>query len=170
MIAYKQFVKELPSLIEEAESLKPAARFDKDPQFRKWRHRVTELIKQIEDQGYLVNCNIKIRRFGPDRQRSPREGYVGDLADTMIELETIVDHYNKFGAPKQESSTLKLIESGHVPTIREMILSLRVHHGWKTLIVIIGIIVSLLSIGFTVGVIYQKYFADYAQETTVLLK
>lgn len=155
-------MEELPLFIEEAGSLKRAGRVNKDPDFRRWRHRVTELINQIEIEGYRVNCNIYNRQFrGFGDALSKIEGYVRDLNDTIIELETIVDNYDRYGVPKkiEIATESNLIESGHIPTIKEFFLSLRVHHGWKMIAAIIALLVFLLGIGFKAGMFYQKNFS-----------
>lgn len=161
MITYKEFVEELSPFIEEAEGLKRADRRDKDPNFRRWRHRVTELIIQIKEQGYSVSCPIYNRQFrGFGDTLSKIEGYVRDLNDTIIELETIVDHYDKYGVPKKAERTNEAnsIKSGLIPTIRELLLSLPFDQVWKMLAAIITILGIIFYAGFYAGTFYEKHF------------
>ena len=160
MIAYKEFAEGLVPYIKEAEGLKRATRLDKDPNFRRWRHRVTELINQIELQSYRINCTIYNRDFGCYRGSSDDEKYVRDLYDTIIELETIFDNYCAYGVPKKIETAIESnsIESGHIPTTKELLLSLPFDKVWKMIAAIIALIVLLLGIGFKAGTLYQKHF------------
>ena len=162
MITYKEFVAELPPFIAEAEGLKSASVLDKNHKFRNWRHRVTELINQIEIEGYRVNCNIYNRQFrGFGDALSKIEGYVRDLSDTIIELETIVDNYDKYGVPKkiEKANESNSIKSGLIPTIRELLLSLPFDQVWKMLAAIITILGIIFYAGFYSGTFYEKHFS-----------
>ncbi len=154
-------MEELPAYIKEAESLKSASNLDRDQNFRRWRHRVTELINLIEVQGYRVNCNINIRRFrGQGGYTSAKiEGYVLDLNDTIIELKTIVDHYHKYDVPKkiEKANESNLIKSGLIPTIREILLSLPIHKLWMTVAAILAFLGIIFYAGFYAGTFYEKY-------------
>ena len=161
MITYKEFAEGLLPYIKEAEGLKSASALDKDPNFRRWRHRVTELINQIELQGYRINCTIYNRQFGCYRGISDEEEYAREINDTIIELETIFDNYCAYGVPKKIETTTESnsIESGHIPTTKELLLSLPFDKVWKMIAAIIAIILVLLGIGFEAGKFYQKHLS-----------
>ena len=162
MITYKEFAEGLLPYIKEAEGLKSASRLDKDPNFRRWRHRVTELINQIERQGYPVSCTIYNRRFDGFRDAvSKIEGYVRDLDDTIIELETIFDNYCAYDVPKkiEIATESNLIKPGLIPTIRELLLSLPFDQVWKMVAVIITILGIIFYAGFYAGTFYEKHFS-----------
>lgn len=161
MITYKEFAEGLVPYIKEAEGLKSASALDKDPNFRRWRHRVTELINQIELQGYRINCVIYNRDFGCYRGSSDDEKYVRDLDDTIIELETIFDNYCAYDVPKKieiaaESNSIK---SGLIPNIKEILLSLPIHKLWMTIAAILAFLGIIFYAGFYAGTFYEKHFS-----------
>lgn len=107
MLTYNQFIDELRPLIEEGRGLAHLKRMHEDPAFRKWRYEVTDLIDRIEDATYAVNCSIRERRFDErgsytynPAQNERLAAYDRDLQDTLVELETIVSRFDKFGEPK----------------------------------------------------------------------
>ena len=107
MLSYRQFVDELRPLIEQARALFDLDGIHENPAFRKWRHEVTDLIERIEDAGRSVNCSIGERRFDDigsyTYTPSPRDrlaAFNRELQDTINELATIVERFEKFGDPK----------------------------------------------------------------------
>jgi predicted nucleotide-binding protein len=102
---YTNFIEELRPLIEEARGLLGAEEYHQDPQFRKWRQKVTTLITRIEGLGYSIDCDISSRIFqvpsyGSVSRREQIEYFNRDLQDTINELETIVELFDKYGDPK----------------------------------------------------------------------
>ena len=111
MLSYRQFVDELRPLTEQARTLFDLNGIHENQTFRKWRHEVTDLIERIEDAGYSVNCSIGERRFdelgsytytpGP---RDRLAAFNRELQDTINELSTIIERFEKFGDPKAADS------------------------------------------------------------------
>jgi hypothetical protein len=62
-VKYKQFVEALPPFVAEARTLLNKPRLHRDDQFRNWRHRLTDLLKRVSEEGYMVNCDIENRSF-----------------------------------------------------------------------------------------------------------
>ncbi|MCG7966024.1 MAG: nucleotide-binding protein [Candidatus Thiodiazotropha taylori] len=120
---YANFIEELRPLIEEAKSLLGAEEYHQDPQFRKWRQKVTTLISRIEDRGYSIDCDITSRifqvpSFGSVSRREQIEYYNRELQDTINELESIVEFFDKYGDPNSPIDSTaeekKLISSDKV--------------------------------------------------------
>lgn len=107
-VNYKQFIDELGPLLTEARGLSRLPTLHEDLRFRKWRHQVQDLLRQIKEQGYSVNCSVAHRAFDergsytftPSDQDRLR-AYERDLGDTINELQTIIGNYEKFAEPKK---------------------------------------------------------------------
>ena len=102
---YADFIVELRTLRDEAASLRDLPETHQHPTFRKWRHQVTALISTIEDRGYPINCSISSRLFqvaayGSISRAEQIARYNLDLQDTVNEIETTIDHFDKYGDPK----------------------------------------------------------------------
>ena len=111
---YRQFVEALQPFVTEARTLFNKPKLDQDDQFRNWRHRLTDLLKRVSEEGYAVNCDIENRSFGlrAGYGYSPSDSarlaaYNRELQDTVVELETIADHYATLGEPKRRLPALK---------------------------------------------------------------
>jgi len=92
----------------EIDELMGAPELHENERFRRWRHDLTEAIRQIEEQGFRIACDVRVRRFGtydpyvtsnPGREALIRF-YRRDLKDTTNELNAIIEYYNKYGVPK----------------------------------------------------------------------
>jgi hypothetical protein len=74
--------------------------------FKQWRHQVIDLIQRIRSQGYSINCSIELRRFritygyGQPSIHQHKEFFNKAHSETMIEINTIIDNYEKYGAPR----------------------------------------------------------------------
>jgi len=106
---YEDFVNELREFLLEANNLFDLNKVDEDPNFRKWRHNLTDLIQRIEDNGYDINCSIQNRLFCEQgsytydpSQKDHVEAFNRDLQDTINELETIINKFDKYGDPKSK--------------------------------------------------------------------
>ena len=102
---YKDFIEELRPLYTEARSLFGNEQTHQSHAFRKWRHRVTALISRIEEQGYSVDCNISSRIFdvpsyGSVSRAERIAAYDRELQDTLNELESLIEHFDKYGDPR----------------------------------------------------------------------
>lgn len=176
MITYKQFVAEVRSLISEGESLKGAAQRDMDPRFRNWRLKLEDRVRQIGKQGYKIHCHSASRRYGGGNftfsvpsDEVLDEHYNRELEDTLNELRLIGDDFDKYGEPHRDQLAVGSLEPGHVPTVKQLFLALRVHHGWRTAVTIIGIVAAVLYGMFLAGVLYERYIVgrqgEVPQET-----
>lgn len=103
---YENFVSELRSLISEHSQLNNMRLTCEDPGFKKWRHKVSDLIMRVQSRGYVVNCRIDNRNFtrmgglyNSPNEKEKVSDYNRDLQDTITELETIVDTFDKYGEP-----------------------------------------------------------------------
>lgn len=124
---YKDFITEIKPLLEEARSLFNADQLHENPQFRKWRHKLTTKINTIDEQGYWVNCGVESRSFdimtySSVSKKERLDVYNRDLQDTINELETVIDDFNKYGDPKtpkkESAKVIKKDDSPHVEVAR----------------------------------------------------
>ena len=109
---YADFILELRTLRDEAASLRDLPETHQHPAFRKWRHQVTALISAIEDHEYSIDCAIASRLFqgasaGPLSRAEQIDSYNLDLQDTINEIETSIDHFDKYGDPKVQKAPEK---------------------------------------------------------------
>ena len=107
---YADFIAELRTLRDEAASLRNFPDTHHDPKFRKWRHQVTALISAIEDCGYSIDCGISSRLFqvasyGPVTRAEQIARYNRDLQDSVNEIETSINHFDKYGDPKGDKAS-----------------------------------------------------------------
>lgn len=98
---YKDFIYELNKLFRTGQELdqNTPSELDDDLTFRAWRHDVTELIRKMNEKGYSDVCKIEKRLFGK-MSTNPEKYFRQELFDTMTELDTILKHYKKYGAPE----------------------------------------------------------------------
>lgn len=156
-MTYQQFIEALRPLLVEAQGLFSLKELHENPRFRKWRHQVTDLIERIEAQGYTVNSSITTRYFDnpgtysytpSDRDRL--FAYERDLQDTINELQTIVEGYEKFSDPKVPPQGSK--EQKRLEWPDKMTLAWLWHHAhvsvWWWLG---GVLVTVFLLGITVG-------------------
>ncbi len=151
-------------MISDGEALKSAAQRDEDPNFRKWRLKLEDLVRQIGKQGYKINCRSVSRRYGggdyafhsPSREVL-NQLYNQEVEDTLNELRLIVELFDKYSEPQREKTGAGVPEPGHVPTIREFFLALRVHHGWGTAAVLLSVVAALLYGAFQTGVFVERH-------------
>jgi hypothetical protein len=107
-VKYKQFVEALPPFVTEARTLLHKPKLHEDDQFRVWRHRLTDLLERVSEEGYTVNCKVATRSFDcrATYEYAPSNNerlaaYNRELQDTVVELETIMDHYATLDEPKR---------------------------------------------------------------------
>lgn len=73
--------------------------------FKEWRHHVSDLIERMGKKGYDINCRISQRQFrvmssGPTSPHLQQKTFDNAHAETMIELNTIISNFEKYGDPK----------------------------------------------------------------------
>jgi hypothetical protein len=107
---YTDFIDEIKPLLEEARTLFDLEQLHDDPAFRKWRHRLTTTITSIEEKNYWIDCDVASRSFDiftysfvSKKERTA--AYNRDLQDTINELETIIDHFEKYGVPQRQQDS-----------------------------------------------------------------
>ena len=163
---YTRFIQELRLLQAEAPSLLNDPQTHEAPKFRKWRHDVTTLISAIESRGYSIDCNISSRRFfvasyGPVTKSEQIASYNRDLQDTINELSSVINFFDKFGDPraetkqiqppvpaKEEADTTTLMNTSRSETLKEKFESHPVIWGS-----------TLLIVGFVSGFGARGYFS-----------
>lgn len=82
-------------------------------EFKQWRHQIGDLIERIESRGYDINCRIGQRRFrvmsyGAISPRELQKAFDNAHAETMIELNTIISNFEKYGDPRATSPATAL--------------------------------------------------------------
>lgn len=105
---YTAFIDELSGLRESFSNPPPNHRCHDSSAFKLWQHRVIDLIDRIEAQGYRINCGIRLRRFrvtayAPVSPAAQQKAFDRALAETTIELDTIISNFEKYGDPRQPS-------------------------------------------------------------------
>ena len=103
---YADVIDEIRRLVEEAKGLRSSRQMHMDPDFRRWRHELETLLAQASAQFPLPGqVRVHVRRFGQsDRILTDDElfeMYRLEMDDTIIELETIVTAYKRFGEPER---------------------------------------------------------------------
>ncbi len=156
-MTYKQFIEALRPLLSEALGLIDLPTMHEDPRFREWRHRVTDLVKRIKEQGYPAHCSIAVRGFDErgsythtPSAKDRLAAYNRDLRDTMNELRAIIEGYATFGEPGKSKQPGK--GQGDLEWPEKMTLSWLWLHmpvwawGWC-----IGLIGATFYLGITAG-------------------
>lgn len=108
MSTYADFISELEPLLHAGRSLFDVPGRRQSAPFRKWRHELTDSISHIERSGYKINCSIAFRDFDVGDENNPllaaRENsplFARDLQDTIVEIKTLIERFNRFGDPGQ---------------------------------------------------------------------
>lgn len=151
---YINFINEIAVSITEAKNLSPK---DWDTEaFRKWRHKLLDSICRIEEQGYKVNCNLSVRRFrvfgyGITSKFEQDNIFNKDLADTINELELIIEQYKNYGDPslnksdsQKNTAEIKAIEVTEKITMRWLFDHMPIK-GW---VAIIGLLAGTFVLGY----------------------
>ena len=120
MITYENFIKDLRPQVVRGQALYDRSSRIKDPDFRRWKFEVTDLINRIQSEKYAVNCSIATRSFasyggsytGSDKHAI--DAYNLGLKDTINELEILIERYDAHGAPNPRAP-----RSASVPTTTE---------------------------------------------------
>ena len=168
MISYKQFIAELRLLSATGEILIDAGDRDEDLRFRKWRFRLEDLIRHIKQQGYEITCKSARRSYGGgdygynEPSKDALNGlYKKELGDTLNEINFIIEYYDNYRKPPKRKVPHTPLEDGYIPTVGQILKTLRVHHFWSTLIVL----VSLLSGPYYVGVLMERHVLSTQRAT-----
>lgn len=162
---YAEFVAEIEGLLGEGRSLFDRNDTHQDPSFRKWRHRLTVLINTIEGRGYSVDCDVQSRLFdiasyGDISKKDRINRYNQELQDTLNELETIVEHFKKYGDPKPSTVSVPVAQAkSELEWPQKVTLSWLAKHAPISLWLKVGgilITAFLLGVGFSETVAYKN--------------
>ena len=104
MLTYEHFISELRPLVTLGRTLYDRPSGHEDPDFRRWKTEVVDLIERMEQEKYSIKCLIRDRHFfsigrsytGSDR--SQLKSYNQALKDTIDEMEILINRYDKYGA------------------------------------------------------------------------
>jgi len=105
MITYVQFIDEIRQLVEDAKAIKSVTDMHMHPQFRKWRSHLDGVMSHAKQAGIEFSAPIRVqaRRFGKLRDRHTQkechENYCMEMADTINELEHLIESFDKYGEP-----------------------------------------------------------------------
>jgi len=170
MITYRHFVTELEPLVAEARTLRNAERLHEDPQFRKWRNKVTQLLAQVVQQDYLITCKIKHRGFGAYYTANPKamaSAYQQELEDTINELEFIIENFNSHGEPPKGSLSKEATQLKWPDKIT--LAWLFKHAPWTFWTGLVGLLVAAFVLGTQIGQtkLYQQFMDALQPSQTV---
>ena len=159
MLTYENFINELRTLIIRGQALYDRSSRIKDPDFRRWKFEVIDLINRIQSEKYDVNCLIAAKSFVSYRGSYTGSGkhaidaYNLALKDTINELEVLIERYDKHGAPNPIKPVFLTVPATSVPTDESLTLDWIWRHmpvtWWKY---IVGVLLTVFGIAFTLGV------------------
>jgi hypothetical protein len=102
MLTYPLFIDEIRVLRADIDKLRLEPGLTESVPFRTWRHALSTLIDQMKRNGYPnIRCNVQMRSFHP-RVRStkhPANYFQDALHDTVIELDSLISNFEKYGDP-----------------------------------------------------------------------
>jgi hypothetical protein len=158
MLTYENFIKDLRPLVVRGQALYDRSSRIKDPDFRRWKFEVTDLINRIQSEKYAVNCSIATRSFasyGGSYTGSDKHAIVAynlDLKDTINELEILIERYDKHGAPNPRTPRSSAAPSNELQPPKPLTPDWLWRHmpiSWWAYIV--GALVAFFSAGFKLG-------------------
>lgn len=111
---YKSFIEEITILVDEAKNFQIADRHYQSESFRKWKHKTADLINQIGRQRYSINSNLQMRQFHAGgysllSESEQQEIFNRDLADSINELNLVIEQYQKYGDPRATKKSSETI-------------------------------------------------------------
>lgn len=175
---YTAFIDELSGLRESFSNPPPNHRCHDSSAFKLWQHRVIDLIDRIEEQGYRINCGIRLRRFrvlayAPVSPAAQQKAFDGALAQTMIELDTIISNFEKYGVsppapalaitPSRESTSGQPLEWNKEATLGWYLK----HTPARTLRGFVASVLSLVVGAFLFGMYVEKRWPEARSITSV---
>jgi hypothetical protein len=137
-------------------------------EFKQWRHRLSDLIDRIEAKGYEINCGIGHRQFrvmsyASISSREQQAVFSKAHAETMIELNTIISNFEKYGDPNltpavpaltpshpPESTTVKPLEWNKEATLSWYVKNTPVATLWGFVAVVFFMLVGAYGVGVAV--------------------
>jgi hypothetical protein len=101
---YVCFIQEIEGAISVAKNIDKKNFHYQDQLFKSWKHKVLDLIDEIEKQGYEINCNLRGKVFHSLSYTSTSNDdkicFEKHLHETINELNLIVEKFQKYGDPK----------------------------------------------------------------------
>ncbi len=163
----EEYINELRELVQKAKSLFDASELHENDEFRKWRQKLTALIIAAEENNYNVESDVISRDFdmfvayGPQPTPKQRtDAYNRDLQDTINELETIIEFYDKFSnSTKNKNSSSESKQQAELEYPKKVTLSWLAKHAPIGLwLKFAGMLITafLLGIGFSQTVSYKN--------------
>jgi hypothetical protein len=108
-MTYDQFITQLRSLLVTGNDMLRKANSGQY-QFREWRHRVENLVHNVEDEGYVLpggfnsgNRTYRVANISGVSDARQQAKFDHDLGDTLIELRFFVEQFDTSGAPRKRS-------------------------------------------------------------------
>jgi hypothetical protein len=100
VFSYETFISEATQLVVEAKQFN--VKSEDDRTFQRWKHRLEDVMRRIRAEGYRPECEIFSRLFtntSPWSTTPNEEVFVRAVDKTIIELETLIASFEKFGPP-----------------------------------------------------------------------
>lgn len=123
---YPAFIAELRVLRDSFANPPTNHRNHLSPEFQRWKHELCDLIARVESAcGVGVNTAIRGRRFqvmalGSITPREQLEAFNQAHTETMIELDTILSNYEKYGDPTAKLNGAPVIASPEEPPVERL--------------------------------------------------
>jgi hypothetical protein len=131
-VTYEDFITEVRGLARTgSELLDAGVRSHEDRGFRRWRHTAESLVKNIQRQGVQLpgpfNSHVRLYRatWVNARREDDATRFANEMNDSLIELQYLLDHFEKYGAPdsrptaqaKSVGATRQQVETVSEPSI-----------------------------------------------------
>lgn len=117
---YADFIADVQNLAHEGQALLDSGAWSHtDPAFRRWRYTTESLVENVRQQGFQLpgKFNSKNRRYratwvGAVRA-DEKEIFRSELADSLVELNFFIQHFEKYGELPAPAQSLKPIEESN---------------------------------------------------------
>lgn len=104
MLTYAQFIDEIKPLRAQIEGLRQEPGLANSVAFKKSSHALLMLVRAVKSMGYRsTGCYIEGRIFTQHNPWSSRDAatyFNAELDDTVVELDDLISHFEKYGDPK----------------------------------------------------------------------
>ncbi len=130
---YAAFVSELGLLIPDGQLFPYDVRNGTHPVFRKWKLRLEDCLRRMDDLGYAVNCGVSTRAFAATGFYEDSDAaFESDMVATLQELELIVENFSRYGdpGPTRSSKAQAASIAQAVPLAQPLLPPEKVTFGW----------------------------------------
>jgi hypothetical protein len=106
-MTYEDFIQELKGLITSGQEICSSGATHKDPRFRKWRHEAESIFNLAKSLGLTIPGPFRSKSrsylagWSGATKEDDRRSLHEHLSDSLHELEFVVNHSKKYGAPRQ---------------------------------------------------------------------